>query len=64
MLPRLMSGNWPGSTFDMPRDAELKRSSGLSLYWLRGRDWELEVDPSNGLIFNVENGQTKLSNTC
>jgi hypothetical protein len=34
--------------FGMPPDAEIKRSSGLSLYWLRSPDWELEVDPSNG----------------
>ena len=38
--------------FDIPADAELKRTSRLGLYWLKTPSHHLEVDPSNGW-FNI-----------
>ena len=39
--------------FNMPADAELKRSKGMGLYWLRSEDSLFEVDPANG-SFNID----------
>jgi hypothetical protein len=38
--------------FDIPADAELKRTSRLGLYWLKTPSHHLGVDPSNG-SFNI-----------
>ena len=42
--------------FDIPADAELKRTSRLGLYWLKTPSHHLEVHPSNG-SFNITNAR-------
>jgi len=42
--------------FDIPADAELKRTSRLGLYWLKTPSHHLEVAPSNG-SFNITNAR-------